>query len=156
MSILKPVRVFGAAALISAVSSVAVVAQTTAPSPAPETASPPAASKPDAAPPASRPATTPAAPSSDKSVKAPDGKEHALMGLAVFSSDGNRLGAVQSVSTDSAGKATAIRIKSGGFLGFGGKLVEIPEGKFTRSGENIQLGMTSEEVSKLPEVKNQS
>ena len=50
----------------------------------------------------------------------------------------------------------AIHFKSGGFLGIGGKLVAIPEGKFTRAGDNIQLGMTSEEVSKLPEIKKES
>ena len=75
---------------------------------------------------------------------------------AVFSSDGTKLGNVQSVVTAPDGKVTAIHIKSGGFLGFGGKLVAIPEGKFTRSGENVQLGMTAEEVSKLPETKEQS
>ena len=51
---------------------------------------------------------------------------------------------------------TVPRIERGGFLGFGGKLVEVPEGKFTKSGDNVRLGMTAEEVSKLPEVKNQS
>jgi len=75
--------------------------------------------------------------------------------LAVFSSDGSRLGSVHSVSADSDGKVKAIHIKTGGFLGIGGKLVAIPEGKFTRAGENIQLGMTVDEVSKLPEVKQQ-
>jgi len=34
--------------------------------------------------------------------------------------------------------------------------VEIPEGKFTKSGDNVQLGLSADEVSKLPEVKNQS
>jgi hypothetical protein len=42
-----------------------------------------------------------------------------------------------------------------GFLGLGGKLVAIPDGKFTRTGADIQLGMTAGEVSKLPEVKDQ-
>ena len=57
-----------------------------------------------------------------------------MIGLAVFSSDGTKLGNVQSVVSAPDGKVTAIHIKSGGFLGFGGKLVSIPEGKFTRSG----------------------
>jgi hypothetical protein len=74
----------------------------------------------------------------------------------VFSSDGSRLGSVQSVNAEPDGKVKAIHIKSGGFLGFGGKMVAIPEGKFTRSGDNVQLGLTADEVSKLPEVKEQS
>ena len=79
-----------------------------------------------------------------------------MIGLTVFSSDGNKLGSVQSVDAGADGTVRAIRLKTGGFLGFGGKLVEILEGKFTKSGDNVQLGMTSDEVSKLPEVKNQS
>ena len=35
-------------------------------------------------------------------------------------------------------------------------MVAIPDGKFTKTGDNVQLGMTSDEVSKLPEVKEQS
>jgi sporulation protein YlmC with PRC-barrel domain len=79
-----------------------------------------------------------------------------LIGLAVFSSDGSKLGNVQRVSSEPDGKVKAIHIKTGGFLGFGGKIVAIPEGKFTKAGDNVQLGLTAEEVSKLPEVKEQS
>jgi hypothetical protein len=93
-------------------------------------------------PPASKPVTAPA-------------KVHPLIGLAVFSADGTKLGAVNSVASGADGKVTAIHIKTGTFLGFGGKLVAIPDGKFTRKGENVQLGMTAEEVSALPEVKGQ-
>ena len=55
-----------------------------------------------------------------------------------------------------SGKVKAIHIETGGFLGIGGKLVAIPEGKYTRSGDNVQLGMTADAVSKLPEVEEQS
>jgi hypothetical protein len=92
----------------------------------------------------------------EKQTIAPSNKVNPLIGLAVFSSDGSKLGNVQSVNAEPDGKVKAIHIKTGGFLGFGGKMVAIPEGKFTRSGENIQLGMTSDEVSKLPELKEQS
>jgi hypothetical protein len=91
----------------------------------------------------------------DKSVTAPS-KISPLVGLTVFSADGNKMGTVHSVSAGPDGKATAIRIKTGGFLGFGAKLVAIPEGRFTQSGSNIQLALTADEVSKLPEVQGQS
>ena len=91
----------------------------------------------------------------DKSATAP-GKVNALVGLAVFSSDGSKIGTVQSVSAAPDGSVKAIQIKTGGFLGFGGKLVAIPEGRFTKSGDNVQLGLTADEVSKLPAVKEQS
>ena len=63
---------------------------------------------------------------------------------------------MRGVNTAPDGKVTAIHIKTGGFLGFGGKMVAIPEGKFTQKGDNIQLGLTADEVSKLPEVKEQA
>jgi len=79
-----------------------------------------------------------------------------LMGLAVFSSDGNKLGTVQALETGPDGKVKAIHIKSGSFLGIGGKMVAIPEGKFIRLGDQVRLHLTAEEVSKLPDLKEQS
>jgi hypothetical protein len=157
MSILKPVRLLGAVAVLASIPLLSVAAQTQAPTPS-EPATPPAATKPDTAPlpptgPAQKPVITPR--STDKSATAP-AKVNPLVGLAVFSSDGNKLGSVHSVAAAPDGKVTAIHIKTGGFLGFGGKLVAIPDGKFTRTGDNVQLGMTSDEVSKLPEAKEQS
>jgi len=161
MQIRKPLRLAGAAVLLASVPILSASAQTQSPPPAPST--PPAATKPDATPPsgpATKPTEMPNKPATaprpnDKSATAP-AKANPLIGLAVFSSDGNRLGTVHSVSAEPDGKVKAIHIKTGGFLGFGGKLVAIPEGKFTRAGENVQLGMTAEEVSKLPEVKKES
>ena len=103
--------------------------------------------------PVEKPAIAPR--SGDKAATAP-AKVNPLIGLAVFSSDGSKLGSVHSVSAEPDGKVKAIRLKTGGFLGIGGKLVAVPDGKFTRAGDNIQLGMTADEVSKLPEVKEQS
>ena len=157
MPIRKSVRLLAAAAAISGASLLPATAQQTPP-PSPTT--PPAATKPEPAPmpqtsPATRPTDPAMTPRTDKSVTAP-AKANPLIGLAVFSSDGSKLGTVHSVSADPDGKVKAIRLKTGGFLGIGGKLVSVPEGKFTKSGENIQLGLTSDEVSKLPEVKEQS
>ena len=144
------VRLAGALVILAGMPLVAS-AQTQAPTPPSPGASPPA-SKPDAAP--MPPTAVPQRPA-DKSEAAPT-KPGALVGLAAFSSDGSKMGTVHSVSATPDGSIKAIRIKTGGFLGFGGKLVAIPEGRFTKSGDNIQLGMTAEEVSKLPEIKEQS
>ena len=154
MQILKPARFAGAVIAIVGLPLIAT-AQTQSP-PESTPSSPPAATTPAPAPaPAVRP-TEPSSPAvrSDKSATAP--KANPLIGLAVFSSDGSRLGTVQAVNAEPDGKVKAIHIKTGGFLGFGGKMVAIPEGKFTRAGDNVQLGMTSEEVSKLPEIKRES
>ena len=98
-------------------------------------------------PPAQKPAPAP----QDRSATA---KANPLMGLAIFSSDGSKVGTVQKVQAGPDGKVTAIEFKTGGFLGLGGKIVSVPEAKFTRAGDRVQLSMTSDEVSKLPEVKD--
>ena len=148
MRILKPARLAGAVVAIAGLPLLAS-AQTQTPSDA-TPSTPPAATQPAPTP---APAARPTAPA-EKSATAP--KADPLIGLAVFSSDGNRLGTVQAVNAEPGGQVKAIHIKSGGFLGFGGKMVAIPEGKFTRAGENVQLGLTAEEVSKLPEIKKES
>jgi hypothetical protein len=159
---LKLFRLVGAVVVLTGMPLLAASAQTQAPTPPSPNASPPSATKPDAAPTA--PMTKPANPTespataprrSDKSATAP-GNVNPLVGLAVFSSDGSKMGTVQSVSAAPDGSVKAIHLKTGGFLGFGGKLVAIPEGRFTKAGENIQLGITADEVSKLPEMKEQS
>jgi len=144
---LRQLRRIGVAAVLVSIPMLQAYAQTDTPS-----AQPPASR--DASPPMTRP--DPAMPSrpTDKSATAP-AKVNPLIGLAVFSADGSKLGTVHSVSTSTDGKATAIRLRTGGFLGFGAKLVSIPEGRFTQNGNNVQLALTADEVSKLPEVKDQ-
>ena len=155
MTIDKRTRMLGAAALF-ACSPLAVMAQTTGPT-TPSTPDRPSATEP-ARPtdPAMKPTEPAARPALPRTTQQTAPKVNPLIGLAVFSSDGSKLGNVHSVNAEPDGKVKAIHLKTGGFLGIGGKLVAIPEGKFTRAGENIQLGMTSDEVSKLPEVKEQS
>jgi PRC-barrel domain len=129
-----PLRLLSAAALLT-LSALAAAQQTPAPEPGP-------AEKP----PMQKPATPP---SSSEAKSA-----HPLLGLTAVSSDGTNIGDVRAVKMTSDGKVTALHIHSGGFLGFGGKIVEIPEGQFTGSGDKIQLAFTAEQVSKLPAVKD--
>ena len=151
MTVLKPARLIGTVAVLAAIPLLSAVAQTQSPAPA-ETSPPPAVTKPETTmPPAQRPATSPAS-VPDKAVTAP-GKQHPLVGLAAISSDGSNLGSVQKVVAGPDGKASAIHLKVGGFLGFGGKVVAITSSKFNRSGDKIQVGMTADEISKLPEAK---
>jgi hypothetical protein len=77
-----------------------------------------------------------------------------LVGLNAFSSDGTRVGEVRSVKTGPSGEIVALRVHSGGFLGFGGRIVAIPQGKFIRSGQSIRLDFDSDEVKRLPEVRD--
>lgn len=79
----------------------------------------------------------------------------ALTGREVFSKDQLRVGQVELVVEKSDGAVQAIRIKAGGFLGFGGKVVEIPHERFWMRGTNVQLDLTSDEINHLPQVKDQ-
>jgi hypothetical protein len=149
MSNLKPLRLLSAAALVSA--STLAMAQTTPPSTPP--AEKPPMNKPEPAPapaPQATPAPAPQAPAKPTATN----EKHPMVGQNALSSDGSKMGDVRAVKTGPDGKVTAIRIKVGGFLGFGGKFVEVPSSKFTQKGDTIQLGYTSDELSNLPEVKD--
>ena len=121
----------------------------------PEKVAPPrSGSGPDMAPPSSKaPAVKPAeAPAAPVAPGTPVGQD--LVGLNVFSSDGTRVGEVRAVNTGANGDIVALHIRTGGFLGFGGRIVAIPQGKFIRSGQSVRLDLDSEEVTGLPEVKD--
>jgi sporulation protein YlmC with PRC-barrel domain len=137
MLILKRARFFGAVTILTSTPLVPLAAQTASPTP-------PSASQPSPNQPAG-PTPTPVDP-----VRNP------LIGKDVFSSDGNRVGIVDSVDGQPDGKITAINIRTGGFLGFGTRVVAIPEGKYQKVGQFVQIAMTAEEVSKLPMVKDRS
>jgi hypothetical protein len=147
---------FGAVIVLASTPLLSVAAQTQSPSPTPPSASPAAVTQPVPAPiPQTNPGMRPVVPGSgERNVVAPI--KNPLIGLPVFSSDGSKLGIVDSIDAQPDGKVTAINIRTGGFLGFGTKLVAIPEGKFARTGHILRLGMTAEEVSKLPEIRKQT
>ncbi|MBO0742454.1 MAG: PRC-barrel domain-containing protein [Hyphomicrobiaceae bacterium] len=151
MSHLKLVRLVGAVVALAGIPSLPVVAQTQAPSP-PSPSAPPPNAHPEQMP---KPPGAVQPGTAGTSATVP-GQANPLIRMAVFSSDGSKIGTVQSVSTAPDGSVKSLHIKTGGFLGFGAKLVAIPEGRFTRNGDKIQLGLSAEEVSKLPEVKEQS
>lgn len=151
MRIIKPLRLLGAATLLSA-SALAAMAQTTPPAPSSPPAEKPPLNKPEAAP---MPQTAPT-PAPQKPSAAVKNEKHPMVGRNALSSDGSKVGDVRAVKTGTDGKVTAVQVKVGGFLGFGGKIVEIASSKFTEKGDTIQLGYTSDELSNLPEVKGAS
>jgi sporulation protein YlmC with PRC-barrel domain len=131
--------------------SLAAAAQQQVPTqPPPAATQPPAAEAPAKAPPAqNEPPTAPAVKPSEAPATA--GTQN-LIGLHVFSSDGTRVGEVKDVSTGPGGDVVALRIRTGGFLGFGGRIVAIPGGRFSRSGQIIRLDLDADQVSGLPSV----
>ena len=144
----KPARI-GTAAVLVAMPLVTAIAQTQSPPPSPQ--SPPAAMKPETSqPPAASQTATPV-PNEKKTAAA---AATDLVGLAAKSSDGTNLGAIHSVVTGPGGKVT-VGVKVGGFLGFGGHMVAIPDDKFNRIGDTVQVNMTADEINKLPRAIEQ-
>src|SRR5262245_56626636 len=127
-----PIRSTSCAFAVLGLCSLAVAQQTPAPPaeapPAPRTEPAPGGPPPTAKPPAVKPSEAPAAV-----------PEQSLVGLDVFSSDGTRVGDVRATSTGPGGEIVALHVRTGGFLGFGGRVVAIPQGRFTRSGKSIRL-----------------
>jgi len=76
-----------------------------------------------------------------------------LVGLTAKSSDGTDFGTVYGMMMERGSKVTAIAVKVGGFLGLGGHMVILPDGKFNRVGDTVQINMTADELNKLPETK---
>lgn len=154
MSIARLVRVFGVVATFAAAPAFAVLAQTQPSQPAPPAqVSPPAMPQ---APPAARPSEPAQKAPMERAEKDKSAKKNPLLGMPVFSADGNRVGVIENVALEADGKVKAIHFKTGGFLGFGGRKVAVPEGKFTIVGQNVQLALTADDVGKLPEVKDES
>ena len=81
-----------------------------------------------------------------------------LIELAVFSSDGKRLGTLRMAFKQERGipdNSATIVFNSGGFLGIGGRQIAIPGGKWVQSGKTVVLGMTADDVAKLPTYEPQ-
>ena len=72
------------------------------------------------------------------------------VGTPVFGSDGQKIGEVKGVKSQPGGAVEEIHVKTGGILGFGGKVVVIPAAKISKGGQTIQIVMTADEVGKLP------
>jgi hypothetical protein len=133
-------RTFVSAVLLTIVFA-AVGAYAQAPAPAPSATPDP------------KPATPAPQPSVERKAVAASPVQ-SLVGKDAFSSDGSRVGDVRAVKTAPDGRVTALLLRTGGFLGFGGRMVEVPEGRFKPSNQDVRLDMTAEEAGKLPEVKD--
>jgi PRC-barrel domain len=146
MSILKAQSVLCAAAIVF-LATLSAASQSPAP-PAPAEEKPPATA------PAQEPGPSPQRPHAAPPSETPAGQMgQDLVGLSVFSSDGSKVGDVRAVNTGPSGNIATLHVRTGGFLGFGGRLVAIPEGSFAKKGPDIRLTLTAEQVSNLPAVK---
>src|SRR5262249_27775186 len=146
MSVTKSGQIMRAATVLVALPLATAMAQTQSPPLSPQ--SPPRESTPPAS---SRP-TSPTVPA-EKNAATPAATDN-LVGLVAKSSDGTNLGKVQSVIM-LPDRKTAVGLKVGSFLGFGGHIVAIPDDKFNRIGDTLQVNMTADAVNNLPAAKDQ-
>lgn len=109
---------------------------------------PPAATTPQA--PAAAPQPTLSAQPTERKFASPDFVD--LVGITAKSSDGKDLGKLHSVMAN--GKTT-IGVSVSSFLGLGGHLVAIPDGKYARVGDTVQINMTAQEIQALPRAVEQ-
>jgi len=79
--------------------------------------------------------------------------EAALVGLAVYSSDGQRLGEVTHARL--AGNQPVVRAELGNFLGVGPIAVLIPAALFVQKTDRIEVRMTAAEVKDRLEEQQQ-
>ena len=70
--------------------------------------------------------------------------ESGLVGLAVYSSDGQKLGDVTHAGM--AGEQLVVRADFGNFLGFGPISVIIPAAQFVQKPDRLEVKMTADEV----------
>ncbi len=75
----------------------------------------------------------------------PQQLDKAMIGLPVFSSDGQRLGQVTEVG-ELPGGHQAIRAEMGEFLGIGSTHVVVASDMFQKKADRIELAMTAAEV----------
>jgi PRC-barrel domain len=166
MNTRQTIRTVSLAAVIASMPAlIAIAAHAQSPAPSPQTAPgavkvapPPSADDIDAG-----PAAKSAVPSPSPSTTAPAGKaadsagsaagstiKDVTVGTAVFGSDGQKVGEIKGVKADPGGKVEEIHVKTGGVLGFGGKVVVVPGGKISKGGQTVQIAMTADEIGKLP------
>lgn len=76
------------------------------------------------------------------------------IGTAVFGSDGAKIGEVNGVKSDDAGKVQEILVTDGVPAGMNAKVFAITADKITSVGDGVKLSLSSEEAKKLPIIDN--
>jgi sporulation protein YlmC with PRC-barrel domain len=74
-----------------------------------------------------------------------------LRSMAIYGSDGNKIGEVNNVLADSSNAIKAVTVDVGGFLGMGSREVVIPVDKLQKGTEKnrLQTAMTKTEIQNL-------
>lgn len=76
------------------------------------------------------------------------------IGQAVFGSDGAKIGEVNGVKSDTAGKVQEILVTAGGAAGINAKVFAVSGDKIAEVKDGVKLSLTSEEAKQLPIIDN--
>ena len=80
-----------------------------------------------------------------------------VVGLPVLAADGIKIGQVADVSKTTDGHISQIRVLTGSVLGFGERVVEIPQTAFKiRDGSVVLPDLTSDIVAQLPSAASEN
>jgi len=109
---------------------------------------------------AEAPPAQPEAPAAAESNQAPAAATAAVpasdlkIGAAVYGADGAKIGEVNGVKSDDAGKVQEILVTDGVAAGINAKVFAISADKITSVSDGVKLSLSSEEAKKLPIVNN--
>lgn len=98
----------------------------------------------------------PSAPEASNAQSSPIDASQLQIGTAVFGSDGAKIGEVNGVRSDTAGKVQEILVTAGGAAGINAKVFAVSGDKITEVNDGVKLSLTSEEAKQLPIINNSS
>jgi sporulation protein YlmC with PRC-barrel domain len=73
-----------------------------------------------------------------------------LVGLPIYSSDGEKVGQVTSIDVSADGRIKSVQAEINGFLGLGTSPLRINADEFKQTGDRILLAKTADEVRGIP------
>ncbi|MBS0268379.1 MAG: PRC-barrel domain-containing protein [Proteobacteria bacterium] len=76
------------------------------------------------------------------------------IGAAVYGADGAKIGEINGVKSDDAGKVQEILVTDGVAAGINAKVFAISADKITSVSDGVKLSLSSEEAKKLPIINN--
>jgi len=96
----------------------------------------------------------PSAPASSDAQASSIDASQLKIGTAVFGSDGQKIGEVNGVKSDTDGKVQEILVTDGVAAGLNAKVFAVPGNKITGVADGVKLSLSSEEAKQLPVIDN--
>jgi sporulation protein YlmC with PRC-barrel domain len=96
----------------------------------------------------------PSAPASSDAQASSIDASQLKIGTAVFGSDGQKIGEVNGVKSDTDGKVQEILVTDGVAAGLNAKVFAVPGDKITGVADGVKLSLSSEEAKQLPVIDN--